>query len=57
MEELSTIKTALMAALDQIEAYEAKPTKAASKRIRTELGEIKKQVTAVRAALVAADKA
>ena len=57
MRELNTIKTELETALAAINAYEAKPTKAESGRIRKSLGEVKKQVTGVRAALVAADKA
>ena len=57
MTELTQIKTDLQSALAQIEAYESKPTKAESGRIRKTLGEVKKQVTGVRAALVAADKA
>jgi predicted lipoprotein len=54
---LTTIKTLLETALEQINKYEEKPTKAESARIRATLGAIKKDVTGVRAALVAADKA
>jgi len=54
--ELIQIKTDLEIALTQIEAYENKPTKAESGRIRKTLGSVKNQVTSVRAALVAADK-
>jgi len=57
MNELNTIKSQLEDALASIDAYVAKPTKAESGRIRKALGEIKKNVTGVRAALVAADKA
>ena len=57
MDTLSTIKQELETALAEINAYAEKPTKASSGRIRKSLGEIKKQVTGVRAALVAADKA
>ena len=57
MTELVEIKTYLETAITQINAYTEKPTKAESGRIRKTLGEIKKQVTGVRAALVAADKA
>lgn len=57
MNELQSIKQALETVVAQITAYETKPTKAESKRIRTTLGAIKKQVTGVRAALVEADKA
>ena len=57
MNELETITEALENALNDISSYSIKPTKAASARIRKTLGEVKKQVTGVRAALVAADKA
>ena len=57
MTELNTIKLQLETALNEINAYTVKQTKATSARIRKSLGEIKKQVTSVRAALVAADKA
>jgi predicted lipoprotein len=57
MKELTSIKALLEAALSQINKYEEKPTKAESARIRATLGSIKKDVTGVRAALVAADKA
>ena len=57
MNELNTINTLLKGAIEEIDSYTEKQTKAASARIRKSLGEIKKQVTAVRSALVAADKA
>ena len=57
MTELNEINTLLTTAVAQIAAYSEKPTKAESGRIRKTLGEIKKQVTGVRAALVEADKA
>lgn len=57
MDTLTQINTLLLQATAQIEAYTAKPTKAESARIRKTLGTIKNQVTAVRSALVAADKA
>ena len=57
MTELNTIKELLVTATEQITRYENKPTKAESARIRKTLGTIKNQVTGVRAALVAADKA
>ena len=56
MNELNDIKTMLVAAVADIEAYGEKKTKVASAGIRKSLGEIKKKVTAVRAALVAEDK-
>ena len=57
MTELLNIKTLLETALEQINKYEVKGSKAESGRIRATLGQIKKDVTGVRAALVAADKA
>jgi hypothetical protein len=57
MAELKTINTLLENTVAEIAAYTTKPTKASSARIRKNLGEIKKQVTGVRAALVGADKA
>jgi hypothetical protein len=56
MTELLDIKTQLETALEQINAYENKPTKAESARIRKTLGSIKNSVTKVRAALVVEDK-
>ena len=41
MTELQTMKVQLQGALDTIEAYESKPTKAESARVRKVLGEIK----------------
>jgi hypothetical protein len=43
--------------LEEVEAYNTKPSKACSGRIRKQLGELKKDVTPLRAALVALDKA
>jgi hypothetical protein len=40
----------------EIAAYEAKPTKAASKRIRMALGALKKNTSTLRKELVDADK-
>ena len=57
MTELQEIKQQLETALGMINAYEVKQTKVLSGQIRKSLGEIKKTVTPVRAALVAADKA
>jgi len=41
---------------DEVTAYEVKPTKASSKRIRMHLGAIKKHTTGIRKELVALDK-
>lgn len=57
MQNLNNINITLLAAVAEIEAYRAKPTKASSARIRKYLGSIKNDVTATRAELVAADKA
>ena len=57
MNEVLQIKSKLELALAQITAYENRTTKAESQRIRVTLGDIKKDITGVRAALVAADKA
>lgn len=56
MNELNELTVLLGDAFTRINSYNEKPTKAESARIRKVLGEIKKQVTPVRAALVAADK-
>jgi len=56
MPELNEMKLQLQTAVDSIAAYGEKQTKTASAAIRKQLGEIKKNVTAVRAAMVAADK-
>jgi len=57
MNELDSIKGLLIEVLTEIGKYEDRKTKASSARIRKTLGEIKKSVTGVRAALVAEDKA
>ena len=57
MNELTQFKGQLEDAVASITRYEAKPTKAESARIRKAIGEIKKDITPLRAALVAADKA
>jgi hypothetical protein len=57
MNELNKIEDKLTIALEEIKAYNEKPTKASSKRIRLMLGDIKNSVVATRAELVAADKA
>jgi len=57
MNKLNQTKELLITVLGQIEKYENKPTKAESARIRKTLGEIKKNVTSVRAELLEADKA
>ena len=57
MNELTQFKGQLEAALTSINNYLEKPTKAESGRIRKVIGEIKKDITPLRAILVAADKA
>ena len=56
MNELNTTAALLGEALTRISSYNEKPTKAESARIRKVLGDIKKQITPTRAALVAEDK-
>jgi hypothetical protein len=56
-DKLTQTQTYLEQAINEIKAYQVKPSKATSKRIRLALGEIKKLVTPVRAQLVAEDKA
>lgn len=51
------LETQLESILAEVKAYNAKPTKATSKRIRTGLGSIKKQTASIRQELVALDKA
>jgi hypothetical protein len=55
-DKLAQIQTYINQATNEINAYNVKPSKATSKRIRLALGEIKKLVTPVRAQLVAEDK-
>jgi hypothetical protein len=56
-ETLPTYKELLQSALDEINAYEEKPTKAASLRIRKKSTELGKQGKFLRAELIEADKA
>lgn len=56
MNELIQFKDQLEATIASITAYQAKQTKAESARIRKAIGEIKKDITPLRAILVAADK-
>ena len=56
MNELIQFKEQLEAAKELIDSYQHKQTKAASARIRKAIGNIKKEVTGIRAILVAADK-
>ena len=54
MEEIEILATELMA---QVESFKKRPTKAASKRIRVALGNIKKNTPRLRAELVKRDRA
>jgi len=47
----------LTALLEEVKAYNTKPNKSISGRIRKGLGELKKEVTVIRAHLIVADKA
>lgn len=57
MTELTKMKELLTTALEQIDKYESKSTKAASARIRKALSEVKKNISVVRTVLLDADKA
>jgi len=57
MNELTQFKGQLEDAIASITNYQAKQTKAESARIRKAIGDIKKDITPLRAILVAADKA
>jgi topoisomerase IA-like protein len=57
MENVNKAVELAQAFLSEKAAYDAKPTKAASKRMRSALNEMKKTVTAAKADLIAADHA
>jgi len=54
---MKDLEKQLETVLAEVVAYNTKPTKACSGRIRKQLGEIKKAVTGIRADLVKADAA
>jgi len=54
MQELTNLVQSLN---QEIESYNTKPTKAASKRIRLLLGQLKKETPRLRAQLIELDKA
>lgn len=54
---LETLKSTITKLNDEVLSYEAKPTKAASKRIRLLLGNLKSATPTYRAMLVNLDKA
>lgn len=54
---MNELELEVQALLEEITAYNMKPNKAKSARVRAKLGELKKKVTGYRADLVAADKA
>jgi len=56
MNELTQFKGQLENAVELITNYQTKQTKAESARIRKAIGEIKKDITPLRAILVAADR-
>jgi len=56
MNELTQFKGQLEDVIALITNYQTKPTKAESGRIRKAIGDIKKDITPMRAILVAADK-
>ena len=53
---MNNLENALSSLLDEVKQYNTKPNKALSGRIRKQLGELKKNVTPIRAKLVEADK-
>ena len=53
---MNELEKQLETLLAEVKIYSAKPTKTSSGKIRKQLGEIKKQITPIRAELVAADK-
>jgi hypothetical protein len=57
MENVNKAVELSQAFLSEKASYDAKPTKAASKRMRDALNELKKVVTAAKSELVEADKA
>ncbi len=56
MNEIEKLEDALREVLVEVETYNKKPNKSLSGRIRKQLGEIKKDITPIRALLVKADK-
>jgi len=56
MEKLKDLETDLQYLHTEVLKYNTTPTKAASKRIRIALGELKKQITEIRTILRDADK-
>ena len=52
---MNELQSQLESVLAEVVAYNDKPTKACSGRIRKQLGELKKNVTGVRKTLVEAD--
>lgn len=54
---MNNVQTQLEILLAEVEQYNNKPNKALSARIRAKLGQLKKDVTGIRANLVELDKA
>jgi len=54
---MHNIENELKDLLEEVVAYNARPNKSISKRIRTKLGSLKLQITAIRAKLMELDKA
>lgn len=53
---MDELQKQLESALAEVIAYNDKPNKSISKRVRTKLGGLKKNITGIRAELVAKDK-
>lgn len=57
MQNYHSVVSSAKAFIAEAEAYEKRPTKAGSKRLRKQMQEIKSAVTPAKAELIAADKA
>jgi len=53
---MRNLEVTLNEILAEVIAYNEKPTKACSKRVRTKLGSLKNEITGIRSKLVEADK-
>ncbi len=53
---MKNLEVTLSEILAEVIAYNEKPTKACSKRVRTKLGSLKNEITGIRSKLVEADK-
>ena len=56
MTKIKKLQADLIQLLTDVNTYDEKPNKSLSGRVRKQLGELKKEVTAIRAELVELDK-